>query len=166
MNSVAKLGFVYDIEIFNKHGVLVEKDRVHNIIPIEGLNYIIGASVTGASALANWFVGLYGNSYAPISTDTMATFPAAAGEATAYSSATRVAYVPGAVAAGSVDNSAAKAEFTFTADDTIYGGFMSSGSTKGGTAGILLSAVQFPSPKVVESGGILRVTAGLGLLSV
>ena len=57
------------------------------------------------------------------------------------------------------------AEFTSNADKTIYGGFMSSASAKGATSGVLSSIVRFSSPKTFSIDTVLRVSAGLTLVS-
>ena len=48
---------------------------------------------------------------------------------------------------------------------TVYGGFLSSSSVRGGTTGTLLSVVRFSTPKVLENGSELRVSAGITLAS-
>lgn len=108
---------------------------------------------------------LYEGDYTPVAGDTAATFPAAATEFTAYDGTTRKTFVPGAVVGTNVDNHDNKAEFTFTPAKVVYGGFISSSSARGSTSGVLLSAVRFGSPKSVDAGGVLRVTAGFTLAS-
>lgn len=164
MNTNLKAGFRYLVEVV-KDGVVIDSEVADNLMPTEGLNHMLGVTIKSVAAAPTWYIGLYEGNYTPVLTDTAALFPAAATETVAYSEATRVEFVEGAVAAGAVDNSASKAEFTFTANKTVYGGFISSASAKGGVTGALLSAVRFASPKVLEIGAILRVTAGFTLAS-
>jgi hypothetical protein len=55
-------------------------------------------------------------------------------------------------------NSASRASFVFNATKTIYGAFLISNSTKGGTTGTLFSAARFATAKSVESGDELLLT--------
>lgn len=162
----SEAGFEYLIEVLDKDGNVVDSERVHNIVPLEGLHHIIGTVLKSGVQVSQWYVGLYEGAYSPTANDTAAGFPAAATECTAYSAATRAEYTPGAVAAGAVDNFDNRAEFAFTAVKTIQGGFISSSSAKGSTSGVLLSAVRFGSPKAVDASSTLRVTAGFTMASI
>ena len=162
MNSSANVGFQYLIEVI-KDGKVIDSEVVHNLMPFEGANHMLGATLTGASQVTSWYIGLYEGNFTPNVSDTAATLPGLATECTEYSGSTRKAWTPGTVTAGVVDNSASKAEFTFTAAKTVYGGFMSSASAKGATAGALISIVRFSSPRVLDIDSILRVTAGITL---
>lgn len=164
MNSVGKSGFTYLVEVI-KDGAVVESEIVRNLIPIEGVNYILNTALKNGSPNSSWYIGLYEGAYTPLPSDTAATLPGASTESTAYSETTRVPLTLGAVVAGSTDNSASTASFTFTADKIINGGFISSLSAKGGTTGVIISAVKFASPKSLSSGSILRVTAGIQIIS-
>ena len=93
------------------------------------------------------------------------TVVATLGESAAYTPTTRPAFVPGAIASGAVDNTAARAEFTFTEAKRIYGAFMASSPTRGGSTGVLISAARFASAKDVTAGDTLRVTAAVELVS-
>lgn len=164
MNSSMKLGFVYRIEHV-RNGEVIDADVAHNLIPTDGQNHILNVVLKGSTAYENWYIGLFEGNYTPTTNDTMATVIANATESTAYSETTRQTFAGSTPSAGSIDNDAAKAEFTFTSAKTIYGGFMSSNNTKSSNTGLLLSIVRFTNPKVVASGDILRVTAGIDLVS-
>jgi len=166
MNEPIKAGFTYLVEVVDKRtGQVRDAEVVKNLMPIEGIHHMINVSMKSGTQVATWYIGLYEGNYTPVSADTMATFPASATESVAYAETTRRAFVPGTVAAGAVDNAAAKAEFTINATKTVYGGFISSSSAKGGTSGVLLSAVRFGSPKSLGADDILRVTAGFTIAS-
>lgn len=165
--SRARIGFEYKFECFGADGRLKWGFTEHNIIPNEGRDYILNAALLLGPQFSNWYIGLYEGAHAPQATDTMAGFVAAATEiATAYNEAARPALTHDALAGGVYANSASPAVFTFNAPKTVRGGFISSGAVKGGTTGILLSAVLAPSPKDVIAGDQLRVTAGLSLVTV
>lgn len=162
---MAELGFVYTVECIDKDGNVKWTEEVHNIIPTEGQNYFINASMANAVRYASWYVGIYNNNYAPVASDTMATLAVSGSENVSYSEATRPAFTLNAVANGLVTNYDNPAEFTFTADSTVRGGFITSSSVKGGTTGLLLSAALFSSPRSVLTGEGLRVKAGMQLTS-
>ena len=69
--------------------------------------------------------------------------------------------MPGAPSSGVISNAGQEAEFTFTAQQVVRGGFVASHAVKGSTAGVLLSAVQLPSPRTFEIGDVVSVAAGL-----
>lgn len=165
--SKNKIGFVYKFQCFDADANLKWEFDEENLIPDEGRDYMMNAALNGGAQLTSWFVGLYSGNYTPVAADTAATFPTSATEiTTAYSEATRVALVNGALSAGLWANVASPAEFTFTAASTIVrGGFISSAPTKGGTTGALLSAVLASTAKTVLAGEVLKVTTGLSLIT-
>ena len=165
LGALLRAGFVYDIEHW-RAGQLIGTERIHNLMPNEGVAHALGVLLKGVTQVPTWYIGLYEANYTPTLADTAATFPASASETTTYAETTRVVFNEGAVSGGTCDNSANKAEFTSNADKTIYGGFIASASGKGATSGVLLSAVKFASPKTFDTGDIIRVTAGFTLASV
>ena len=162
--DLAKAGFLYLVEVL-RNGIVVDRELVHNIMPTEGLNHVLNVVLKGSTQIGTWYLAPFEGNYTPIAGDTAAAFPAAATECTAYSESTRQQFVPGTVSAGALDNAASRAEFTFNATKTVYGGFMTGASAKGATTSVLLSAVKFSSPKSLDSGSVLRVTAGITLTS-
>lgn len=159
MNSKAESGFTYVVEVIHPDGKRSQREVVHNLIPEEGLNHQQSVTFKGTTQVTTWYIGLYEGNYTPVPGITAATISAASTECTAYTPAARVEFVEGAVAVGSVDNSASPALFTFTAAKTVYGGFIVSASPKGATTGVLISAVRFASPKTLAIGDVLSVTA-------
>lgn len=100
------------------------------------LNANAGTTVAGAKF-----------AFEPRAADTMAAHSFI--ESTVYSNANRPTWTPGAIAAGSVDNSGAVAAFTINGSDTIFGAFMADNNTKGGATGTLYGGG-------VNSGGSAR----------
>lgn len=179
LQSKAEIGFNYLVEVVRgtvfdeadprkviREGVVIEQETVHNLIPTEGLNHIMGVAFKSVPQVPTWYIAIYEGNFTPTDATAAATFPAAATECTAYTPAARVEYVEGAVATGSIDNTASKAEFTMTADKTIYGAVISSASAKGATTGVIVSAVRFATAKAVLTGDVLRLTAINTLASV
>lgn len=164
-HNQAKAGFTYTVETI-KDGQVIDTDVVTNLIPIEGLNDMLGVWLKGGTQPAGFYVGLYEGNYTPVPGDTAAAFPAAATELTAYDEATRVALVLGSVASGAVSNAANPAVFTgSTNGKQAMGGFISTAPAKGATTGTLASAVRFTSPKSLDDGTVLRVTCSFQIVS-
>src|SRR3972149_5905604 len=101
--------------------IVLSVEDVTNLIPTEGLNYMLGTALTGVAQSSTWYVALFEGNYTPVGTVTAATFPSAATECTAYTEASRVTWTPGSISAGSVSNTASKAVFTMNATKTVYG---------------------------------------------
>lgn len=155
---------VYDIQ-HRRNGKLVGRTMASNIIPTEGLNHILSTEVAGGAQVSPWYMALFEGNVTPLSTWTGANFAANATECTAYDEATRVAYVEGAVAAGSVDNGDNRAVFTMNAGKTVYGGALLESNTKGDTTGALLSAAKFAVARAVVAADELAVKFTLTLSS-
>ena len=162
--ELARIGFIYDVEHWRK-GKLLQKEATHNLMPTEGLNYLLDTSVRGGAQLSSWYMGIFEGNYTPLAADTAATFPASATESTAYSESVRQTYTTVAASGGVLTNAAATATFTMNATKTIYGGFISSASAKSATTGKLLSAAKFSTSKAVESTDQLIITATITLTS-
>jgi len=157
---VTKIQHIYEVECW-RDGKLIWSDTFHNLVTTAGLNKYLDATLKTGLAVPAWFVGLItgpggGNTY--LAADTMAVHAGWAENVT-YSNATRPAWTPGTVAAGSVDNTAAKAIFTINGSATIGGCFMVDNSTKGGSTGTLLGEGNFSSgDRNVQSGDTLNVS--------
>ena len=82
-------------------------------------------------------------------------------ENTTYSESVRQTLTLGTPAAGSVNNSSSKATFSINGTTTIFGAFLVTNSTKGGTSGTLYGVVDFGSPRAVISGDTLEITVTL-----
>lgn len=166
MKSEGKLGFTYTVRLLDRFGNILEEDPpIHNLIPEEGINHVISTVWAGGVQVPTWYIGIFSGNFTPTGSETAATLPGLATEETAYSASGRVAFVPGAVTGGAVDNSASVAQFTLTAAKTIYGGFLSSASAKGATSGTISSVVRFASPKTGGIGDILQIVAAQSLIS-
>lgn len=160
----AHAGVNYTIEVI-RGGAVVDSETVHNLMPEEGRNHAVSVITKGATQVPTWYIGLFEGNYVPVDSDKASTFPSNATECTAYLPATRVEFVEGAVAAGVVENTASRAEFTATSAKTIYGAFLVSAQAKGAITGVLMSAARFTAPKVLQIDDVLRVTASFSLTS-
>lgn len=153
---------IWGVECFDAQGNLKWKAEAHNMVFDGGINDLLDKYFKGAAYTAAWFVGLVNATPTYAAGDTMAAH-AGWTENVNYAEATRPALTLGAVAAKSVDNSAAKAEFNITgAGGNLAGFFLCSDATKGGAAGVLYSGVNFGGgSRVFVATDILRVTATL-----
>ena len=157
--------FTYD---HIRDGEIIDSWIEPNIVVDEGLNYTLDAAFSSGSAIATWYVSLFKNNYTPLSTDVAATFPGGgvASEATTeYSEATRPVWTEAGVVTKSITNTASPAVFTFASNVTIYGAFLVSTSTKGGTTGVLAAASKFASSRAMLTADKLNVTYSLSISS-
>lgn len=135
-----------------------DEQRDTNLIPAEGIEYILGTALGSVSQITDWYLAVFSGAVNPAANWTAANFAANASEITSntegYSDATRPAWTPGAVAAGVIGNLTTKATFNIvcTTSINISGAAMLSSNTKGGTAGVLASATRFASVRQVYNG--------------
>lgn len=161
--SAGKVGFVYTVEQV-RAGEVIHTETVHNLVPDEGIEYLLRGALLSGTPIVAWYIGIYEGDYVPTPDVTAVNVASASVECSAYTSTSRPAWT-GAYTAGTADNSASRAEFTMNLDKSVYGAFLISNASKGSNTGTLLSIARFTSPKNLESADILRITAGLSLLS-
>lgn len=150
-----------------RDGVVIDRFESPNLIVNEGLNAALNIMFNGATQIGTWYVGVYAGNYTPVATVTAATIASASTEVTTkYNSATRPEWVEAAASSQSITNSANRASFVFNASETIYGAFLVSNATKGGTSGTLFSATKFATAKTVENGDELLLTYTVDASSV
>ncbi len=133
-------------------------DEFENLVVNAGLDDSLDKHLKGSAYTAAWYVGL---------TDGTPTFAAGdqesghAGwvEVVAYDEAVRQPLVLGAVSGQSVDNTASKAVFTISANDTIIGGaFTTTTSTKDGSVDTLYGGGAFSAgDKTLDDNDTLTV---------
>lgn len=153
---------LYKVECFDQEGNLKWKDGFENLVVTAGRNHYLDATLKTGVASPLWYVGLK-NAVAAVAGDTMAANGFT--ELVPYTEANRPTYTTGTIAAGSVDNASAKAEFNINGTATIGGAFLVNNNTKGGTTGILLGAGEFGTARDVIDGDILRVTVTCSITS-
>jgi len=141
-----------------RDGKVIDKWEEKNLVVNEGLNHLLNVYLGATAKVGTWFVGLFEGNYTPISSLTAATVAADAVESSAYAEATRPEWVDAAAVTQQITNSASKATFTINATKTIYGAFLVSDSTKGGTTGTLFAASRFSAARSVVADDQLLVT--------
>lgn len=147
----------FKVQHFRNDELIGEHD-FKNDITNEGLNRILEVMFHSGTQLTTWYSGLIDNAgFSAIDpTDTMASH-AGWSEATQYTQANRVSWSPGAASGRSITNSTAF-QFDINATKTLYGIFITSNNTKGGTTGVLWSTGAFSSPLSVVNGDTVKVT--------
>lgn len=166
VHDEAVLGFVYHLECIGVDGKIKWTERIENIIPDVGRDYILNAALNSQSQYATFYIGLYTASRTPLVGDDMTSLMLDCSESVTYDGTVRLTLTPDALANGLWSNTGTPAEFDFnTSGETLRGGFITSSSARGTASGLLLSAVLFPTPKTLTVGETLRVTAGLQLVT-
>lgn len=167
MKQKLKVGGTFTFEHV-RNGEVIDTWEQPNLVVDEGLTYALDAAYSGGTPITTWYIGLFKNNYTPIAGNVASTF-AGAGVAnevtTEYSQANRVTWVEPGVSAKAITNAASPAVFSFTSPVTVYGAFMISNNTKGGTSGTLSAASKFASSRAMLSSDDLRVTYALSIAS-
>ena len=141
-------------------GKTIWEETFENLVPTVGLNYYLDAALKTGIASPLFSVGLKGTGAAVVG-DTMAAHANWTDEVP-YSNGTRPPWTPGAISAGTIDNSASKAGFNINATGTIFGAFLvgpsGPGTVKSGANGTLVGVGDFSQFRIVLSGDTLNVT--------
>jgi len=138
---------------------LIDVWEERNVCTTEGLTHILNVQFHGEAASATWYIALFEDDYTPLITNTYAV-PGYT-ESTAYTEATRPAFVEAEAAAKTITNSANKADFTMNATKTIYGASLVDDNTKDDVAAagaVLFCSSKFSAAKSVVSADVLKVT--------
>lgn len=162
--AVAKGGYLHDV-----NGTDERWDP--NILPDEGLLYLLTTGFYNGAKLTTWYLSLYAGNYTPVAALTAASYPATAGEITSgsegYSESTRRTWSLAAPAANIADNVASKATFTIvTASSlTVNGAALTSDATKGAITGTLASATKFASTRTLYNTDVFNLAYRVQLTS-
>ena len=146
-------------EFHNAKGRELWRADFHNGNTTSGLTNFLSVYFNSGTQLTTWYIGLINNSPAPTlaTADTIASH-AGWTEYTGYSNANRVTYTPAAPAAASMTNAASPATFNFTEAVTIFGGFLVSNNTKGGTTGQMFATGGLSNLQTMANGQSLNVS--------
>jgi len=140
-----------------------EWTRTENLIPTEGLAHILNVALGTTPKPASYHLALFSAAAQPAANWTAASFASTASEIVSmtegYSSATRPTWTPANTATNSIDNMAAVAKVTMkTASSlTVQGAAMLTNSSKGSTAGALISASKYAAPRVFQDGDTYEI---------
>jgi hypothetical protein len=139
-----------------RDGILLNEYRIKNGITNEGLNDLLSSAFIGTTQ-HTWYFGLIDGATSPTLDpgDTMASHPGWS-ENTDFNESPRRTWSPVSSGVGKIVNTSYP-EHTMNASATIAGAFITSDSTKGGTAGVLWSTALFSNGSVeLESGDVLK----------
>lgn len=155
----------YVVECIKPDGSLRWRENFHNIVVEVGVNDSLDKHFKGSGYTASWFVGATSAAPTFAYADTMTTH-AGWVEVTNYSEGQRPSLNLGTVGGGSVSNSGSKAAFSVSANGTIGGAFVTTGSAKDSTDGILYGGGSFNNGnRAVQDGDTLNVTVTLSAAS-
>lgn len=161
--SLCSLGFVYHTEVVSPEGIILSSQVDHNLLPQVSIDFIAGLLRGVGSPISTWYVGLFEADYVPTSSTTSADLPPI--ESTAYTQPARPVWNNTYDGVQLITNFDNPAVYTFSADKTLYGGFLVSNSTKGGNSGTLLSIARFSTPRDVPNGSEFRLRVSISLVS-
>lgn len=161
--SLLNDGFEYHCEFVLPDGQVIN-DVFHNVIPQQGVDYWAALFLASQPAIGAWYMGIYEGNYLPTSATKASDIPSSIGECTAYSEASRPIWQGDYDGVGTLSNENVKAQFTLTADKTIYGAFIVSSSTKADGNGVMTSIGRFTSPKVLPAGTVFSCWAAIPLV--
>lgn len=164
-----RVGGVFTVVCQDKDGNVKWEESFHNTVTQTGLKDMNDKYFTGSTYSATWYLGLVNNSPSPTITSsntaggitTNGSGSNSWAEFTGYSQSTRPAATFGAstTADPSVIATSAASAFSITSTATVYGAFLISNSTKGGTTGVLFSAGAFTGGnRSVVNGDTLNVS--------
>jgi len=163
--NLAKLGFIYTGEVVDRFGNVLQRGEDHNLLPVESLSYLANLILGVGNVQAPWYVGVFAGNYTPTSATKATDLPGSVVESVLYSQVSRPQWAGVHNGTGLITNAADRAEFTFTADATLYGGFLVSDNNKGSGSGILLSIARFATPYAVPSGSTFKLGVAISLVS-
>ncbi|MGU3668023.1 hypothetical protein ACLBX9_27870 [Methylobacterium sp. A49B] len=149
----------HTLQCIGPDGQVKWEETIENLTVNVGLAYMLSTFWKGSNYTAAFYAGLKGTGTIAAG-DTMASH-AGWSEVTGYSQATRPALTFGSVTGtttASLDNSASPAPYSINATVTVAGAFITTDSTKGGTAGTLIGASDFATPRSMGSGDTLNLT--------
>lgn len=157
--GVVRMSSTYEFECIGADGQVKWRETVSNLVVNVGLDDLLDKYLKGSSYTAAFYVGLK-NTGTIAAADTMGSHGGWT-ENTTYSNANRPTLTLGTVSSQSVNNSASKAAFSINGTTTIYGAFVTTNNTKGGTTGTLYGAADFGASRAVVNGDTLNVTITL-----
>lgn len=126
-----------------------------NLIPDQGLIYLLNVGLNNATKLPAWYLSLYSANYTPTTALTAASYPATASEITSttegYAGANRPTWTPTTPTTPLIDNVASRAAYTIaTASSlTVWGAALLSEPVRGAVTGTIVSAGKFSAARVL-----------------
>lgn len=157
-SSHLHVGGWFEFWCFDVLGKLKWRSLAKNGVTNGGLDHILDVEFHAATQLTTWYISLINTGASLAAADTMDSHAGWA-ENENYSEATRPEWTEGAASSQSITN-ASTVDFSIDTDSqTIYGAFLCSNSTKGGTSGTLFCTGAFSGgEQPANDGDTIKVT--------
>ena len=135
-----------------------------NLIVTEGFAHLLNVTFdTSTAKPAGYYLAIFSGNTAPAANWTAASFAAVASEIVSmtegHTGATRPVWTPAKTTTGSIDNMAAVASLTIATSSqlNVTGAALLTGSARGGTSGVLVSASLYAAPRTFQAGDIYEL---------
>ena len=135
-----------------------------NLIVTEGFAHMLNVTFdTSTAKPAGYYLAIFSGNTAPAANWTAASFAAVASEIVSmtegHTGATRPAWTPAKTTTGSIDNMATVASLTIATSSqlNVTGAALLTGSARGGTTGVLVSASLYAAPRTFQAGDIYEL---------
>ena len=135
-----------------------------NLIVTEGFAHLLNVTFdTSTAKPAGYYLAIFSGNTAPAANWTAAAFAAVASEIVSmtegHTGATRPVWTPAKTTTGSIDNMAAVASLTIATSSqlNVTGAALLTGSARGGTSGVLVSASLYAAPRTFQAGDIYEL---------
>lgn len=135
-----------------------------NLIVTEGFAHLLNVTFdTSTAKPAGYYLAIFSGNTAPAANWTAAAFAAVASEIVSMTEghigATRPAWTPAKTTTGSIDNMATVASLTIATSSqlNVTGAALLTGSARGGTTGVLVSASLYAAPRTFQAGDIYEL---------
>ena len=135
-----------------------------NLIVTEGFAHLLNVAFdTSTAKPAGYYLAIFSGNTAPAANWTAAAFAAVASEIVSmtegHTGATRPAWTPAKTSTGSIDNMATVASLTIATSSqlNVTGAALLTGSARGGTTGVLVSASLYAAPRTFQAGDIYEL---------
>jgi hypothetical protein len=152
-----------------KTGELIE--RVQNLLPTEGLAFLLNLLGNHAAIPSALYIALHANTTTPLAAHVALTYTATFAEIVSgsegYTQANRVAWVSATATVGAIHNNASPAVFTIITASTltVNGVAMLTAQAKGATTGTAISIAKFSASRTFSNTDEFDVKYQLGLTS-
>ena len=135
-----------------------------NLIVTEGFAHLLNVTFdTSTAKPAGYYLAIFSGNTAPAANWTAAAFAAVASEIVSmtegHTGATRPVWTPAKTTTGSIDNMATVASLTIATSSQLNetGAALLTGSARGGTTGVLVSASLYAAPRTFQAGDIYEL---------
>ena len=135
-----------------------------NLIVTEGFAHLLNVTFdTSTAKPAGYYLAIFSGNTAPAANWTAAAFAAVASEIVSmtegHTGATRPVWTPAKTTTGSIDNMATVASLTIATSSqlNVTGAALLTGSARGGTTGVLVSASLYAAPRTFQAGDIYEL---------